>query len=153
MATETIHASAVIDAKPAVIYEAFLDGDEHTAMTGGGATSTPRVGTRFTAWDGYITGKHVELQPGRRIVQDWRTTQFPASARDSRVIILLDAAGGRTCVTFVHTEIPQGQGASYESGWEKHYFAPMRLYFATAKKKKAGPAKKAAAKKTAAKKK
>lgn len=85
MATETIHASAVIDAKPAAIYEAFLDGDTHTAMTGGGATSTPRVGTRFTAWDGYITGKHLELQPGRRIVQDWRTTQFPGAAPDSRL--------------------------------------------------------------------
>jgi activator of HSP90 ATPase len=137
MATETIHASAVIDASPAAIYEALLDGDKHTSMTGAGATSTPRVGTRFTAWDGYITGQHLELQPGRRIVQDWRTTQFPATATDSRLIVLLDAEGAGTRVTFVHTEIPEGQGASYESGWEKHYFAPMRLYFASTKATKA----------------
>jgi len=151
MATETIHASAVIEATPKTIYEAWLDGDRHAAMTGGAATSDGRQGHRFTAWDGYITGKHLELQPARRIVQAWRTTQFPDSAPDSRLIVLLDPEAGGTRVTFVHTDIPQGQGARYESGWEEHYFAPMRLYFAKSTKKPA--AKTASAKKKTSKKK
>ena len=56
MPTETIHASAVLKAKPETLYEAWLDGDSHAAMTGGAATSEPRVGNRFSAWGGYITG-------------------------------------------------------------------------------------------------
>ena len=146
MATETIHASAVFAAKPATIYEAWLDGEKHAAMTGGAATSDARVGEGFTAWDDYITGKHLELQPGRRIVQAWRTTDFPDSAPDSRLIVLLDPEAGGTRVTFVHTDIPQGQSADYESGWEEHYFAPMRRYFAKPKKK--ATKKKTARKKT-----
>jgi activator of HSP90 ATPase len=149
MATETIHASTVLAASPKAIYDAWLDGDAHAAMTGGGATGEPRVGTAFTAWDDYITGTHLELQPARRIVQAWRSTQFPASAGNSRVIVVLDAEGAGTRITIVHTDIPTGQGASYESGWEKHYFGPMRAYFAKPAKKKATPKKKAAAKKKA----
>lgn len=160
MATETIHASAVLKAKPEAIYEAWLDGERHAAMTGGAATSDGRTGSRFTAWDGYISGQHLELQRGRRIVQAWRTTQFPDAAPDSRVIVILDPEAGGTRVTIVHTDIPKGQGAGYESGWEKHYFGPMRRYFAKPAKKAAGkktaakkPAKKKTAKKNAAKKK
>jgi activator of HSP90 ATPase len=138
MPTETIHASAVLAASPEVIYDAWLDGATRAAMTGGGATSEARAGKTFTAWDGYITGKHLELQPGRRIVQAWRSTEFPDSAPDSRLFVILDAEGSGTRVFLVHTDIPQGQGASYESGWEKHYFAPMRTYFASATKKPAG---------------
>jgi len=136
MATETIHASAVLEATPATIYDAWLDGAKHAAMTGGAATSVARVGKRFTAWDDYITGTHLELQPARRIVQAWRTTEFPASAPDSRLIVVLDPEAGGTRITIVHTDIPRGQGASYESGWEAHYFAPMRRYFANATKTK-----------------
>jgi activator of HSP90 ATPase len=133
--TETIHATAVLEATPKAIYEAWLDGDKHALMTGGGATSNGHVGQRFTAWDDYITGTHLELQPGRRIVQAWRTTQFPASAPDSRVIVVLDPEAGGTRITIVHTDIPQGQGSSYESGWEEHYFEPMRHYFGTPAKR------------------
>ena len=144
MPTETIHASAVLKAKPETLYEAWLDGDSHAAMTGGAATSEPRVGNRFSAWGGYITGEHLDLQPARRIVQAWRTTEFPDAAPDSRLIVLLEPEAGGTRVTVVHTDIPAGQGASYESGWEDHYFAPMRLYFAKSDPA-ARPKKKAAA--------
>ena len=152
MATETVHASAVVKAKPEAIYEAWLDGARHAAMPGGAAKSAGRVGQPFTAWDGYIRGKHLELQPARRIVQAWRTTEFPDSAPDSRIFVVLDPEAGGTRVTIVHTDIPKGQGSSYESGWEKHYFAPMRSYFAKAATKKPIATKKAAAKKPAAKK-
>jgi activator of HSP90 ATPase len=120
MATETIHASAVLEATPEAIYAAWLDGERHAAMTGGGATSDGRVGQPFTAWDGYITGRHLELAPARRIVQAWRTSEFPASAADSRLIVVLEAEAGGTRITIVHTDVPAGQGASYESGWEAH---------------------------------
>jgi len=137
--TETIHVSAVLPAKPKAVYDAWIDGGKHAAMTGAAATSDPRVLGRFTAWDGYIEGSHLELASPKRIVQSWRSSEFPANASDSRLIVLLEREGEGTRITVVHTDIPAGQGAQYESGWKTHYFKPMNRYFAAlarAKKKR-----------------
>ncbi len=128
--TESITLTAVLPAPPERVYRAWLDGAEHSAMTGGEATVDARVGGAYTAWDGYITGTTLELEPGRRIVQAWRTSQFPKRAADSRLDVLLEpAVGGGTKLTLKHSAIPKGQGKRYKSGWPENYFEPMQDYF------------------------
>jgi uncharacterized protein YndB with AHSA1/START domain len=146
MKTESIRVSSVIPASPEQVYAAWLDSREHSRMTGGKASVVARRGGRHTAWDGYIEGRTVALARGRRIVQDWRTTEFPKAAPDSKLEIVLAAAPGGTRITIVHTRIPIGQGERYRIGWQSHYFAPMQRYFAaqkakTATKKKTGTTK------------
>jgi uncharacterized protein YndB with AHSA1/START domain len=132
MPTESIEVSGVIPASPERVYEAWLDASQHSAMTGSEATvERPEVGAWFTAWDGYIKGQNLELESGRRIVQSWRTMEFPSASADSRLEVLLERAGRGTRVTFRHTEIPEGQGSGYEQGWKDCYLDPMRSYFAT----------------------
>jgi uncharacterized protein YndB with AHSA1/START domain len=126
---DTLHLSITVPGKPEAIYRAWLDSKEHSGFTGAAATLDPRVGGRFSAWDGYIEGTTVELEPGRRIVQRWRTTEFPPGSPDSLVEIAFEAVEGGTRLTLDHTEIPDGQGPSYEKGWEDFYFKPMREYF------------------------
>ncbi|HEY7957739.1 MAG TPA: SRPBCC domain-containing protein [Polyangia bacterium] len=132
MATESVQVSDVIPAAAERIYRAWLDGIEHAAMTGGAATAEPHVGGRFSAWDGYIRGTNLALEPGRRIVQAWRSADFPEGSPDSRLEILLEADPAGTRVTLIHSEIPEGQAADYEQGWRDHYFQPMRQYFTRA---------------------
>ena len=98
-------------------------------MTGGASQIDPVVGGKFSAWDGYITGTTLELEPYRRIVQSWRTVEFPADAPDSRLEILLEENAGETRLTLKHSHVPAGQGAAYESGWMSNYFDPMKDYF------------------------
>lgn len=127
--SDSFSLSAFIPASPLQVYAAWLDGDQHTEMTGGAAHSEPVVGASFDAWDGYIHGRNLELEPGRRIVQAWRSTEFPDDAPDSRIELLLEPEGEGTRVTLRHSEIPTGQAESYEKGWHEHYFTPMREYF------------------------
>jgi uncharacterized protein YndB with AHSA1/START domain len=127
--SDTLHLSVTIPGTPEAIYRAWLDSREHSGFTGAEASLEARVGGHFTAWDGYIEGTIVELDPGRRIVQRWRTTEFPAESPDSLVEITFEAVEGGTRVSLAHSEIPQGQGPSYEKGWQDFYFAPMREYF------------------------
>lgn len=129
MPADSFVVSAIIPATPEKIYRAWLSGKEHAAMTGGGATGSRRVGGRFIAWDGYIEGKNIELEPGKRILQTWRTSEFAADDPDSRVEVILTPAKDGTKVTLKHSDIPTGQGAGYRSGWAEHYFAPMKAYF------------------------
>ncbi len=94
-----------------------------------GAIATNEGDGRFTAWDGYITGRTVSSVPHTKVVQAWRTTEFPPEVPDSVVTIHFDAADGGTKLTLVHEDIPEGQGDAYEQGWDEHYFAPMKAYF------------------------
>ncbi len=130
---ESIRVSTFLPISAQRLYEAWLDSDEHTAFTGAQATVDPAVGGGFTAWDGYIEGATEVLQAHRRIVQRWRTSDFPPGAPDSRLEVLLAPTQGGVTMTLVHTQIPDGQGQQYEQGWEEFYFEPMQRYFATGK--------------------
>ena len=76
--------SCALPAAPEAVYDAWLDSAAHSAMTGGEAKIRRRVGDRYSAWDGYIEGATLELVPGKRIVQFWRTSEFEASDPDDR---------------------------------------------------------------------
>src|SRR5689334_13118284 len=84
--TKTIKQSEFISGvKAEEVYSALLDARNHAAFTGAAATGSGRVGSKFTAWDGYISGKNLELEPGKRIVQEWLTTEWPDGAPPSRL--------------------------------------------------------------------
>ncbi len=113
---------------PTELYNAWLNSDEHSKMTGGSATASDKVGDNFTAWDGYINGKNMELEPFKKIVQSWRTTEFPDNVEDSVLQIDLNETSNGTELTLTHSNIPEGN-ADYENGWVEHYFIPMKEYF------------------------
>ena len=65
-----------------------------------------------------------------RIVQSWRTTEFPGDHPDSRLELHLDGTNGRTRVRLVHSGVPEDQRTGYEEGWHEHYWEPLRAYLA-----------------------
>ena len=125
---DNIRVTDVIPAAPERVFVAWLDSETHSAFTGARA-SIDGVGGTYTAWNGYIQGTTFEAEPHHRIVQSWRTTEFPAEAPPSRLEVLFEPSQDGTIITLVHTEIPDGQGAQYEAGWKEHYFGPMKQYF------------------------
>lgn len=127
---DRFETSTTLAARPEEVYRAWLDPRAHAAFVGSTADIDPGIGGTFEIFDGYISGSTLFLEPPRRIVQAWRTTEFPEGSPDSRLEILVTPEGAGTRLTLVHTEIPDGQGPRYEAGWEEHYFAPMREYFA-----------------------
>ncbi len=121
--------SDVLPATPEAIYAAWLTSDGHSAMTGSQARVDARVGGEFEAWDGYISGRTLALEPGRRIVQSWRTAEFSAADEDSRIEVLLEPLAGGTRITLRHTNVPNDQRGYEQGGWQENYFDPMRAYF------------------------
>lgn len=110
------------------VYEAWLHSDQHTEMTGGEAICSDVNEETFTAWDGYISGTNIKLTPHSKIIQHWRTTEFASDEADSKVEIELADIEGGCQLTLRHSNIPEGQ-SDYKTGWEQHYFTPMRVYF------------------------
>ena len=117
-----------IDATAEQIYKAWLSSNGHTKMTGGIANISDKIGDNFTAWNGYIQGKNIELEPYIRILQSWRTSQFEKDEEDSQIEILLQEGDNQTTLTLIHTNVPES-GEHYVKGWDDHYFQPMKSYF------------------------
>jgi activator of HSP90 ATPase len=135
MATKTITQKDRIEGvKPDHVYRALTDAKEHSAFTGAKATGAARAGDTFTAWDGYITGRHVELEPGVRIVQEWRTAEWPEGAPPSKVEWTFQETSGGTEVTLVHSDVPASQAESYRKGWIDYYWTPLKAYFSSRKR-------------------
>ncbi len=127
----TYRLTRIIPASPLDIYEAWLDSEAHSQMTGAEARISDKVGADFSTWDDYIRGRNLELVPGKRIVQAWRTSKFTGENEDSIVTITLEEADDGTLLTLVHSNVPDEQRNYEEGGWESNYFAPMRAYFAS----------------------
>ena len=122
--------SDVLPANPMAVYDAWMSSDGHSGMTGGTAEIDPCVGGEFSAWDGYISGRTLALEPGRRIVQAWRTSEFESTDDDSQLEVLLEEVPEGTKITLHQTAVPDGQ-SGYEQGWRDNYFDPMRAYFSS----------------------
>ena len=132
---DSIKLTKAFSVKPKVIYSAWLNSKEHSKMTGSKAKVNQKLNSSFSAWDGYITGKTTELQPNKKIIQQWRTTEFPDDAPDSIVEIELKETADGTELIMLHKNIPEGQGESYKNGWDDFYFKPMEEYFKSKKEK------------------
>ena len=129
MKREALRVTSTIPVAPTTLYFAWIDSEHHSSMTGGAAKLEPVVGAKYSAVGGYVTGKLVILDLGRRIVMSWRTTDFPRDAADSRVEVHFETLGPSTRILILHTEIPEGQSEQYKTLWNDKYITPMRAYF------------------------
>jgi uncharacterized protein YndB with AHSA1/START domain len=125
----TFTLTATIPASPQEIYEAWLDSLGHSEMTGGEASMSDEVGAEVSAWDGYINGRNLELIPGERIVQTWRTSEFTDEHEDSVISIVLTEVGDGTLLTLEHSNVPDDHRSYEEGGWQSNYFEPMVTFF------------------------
>jgi len=121
--------TAFIPASARDIYNAWLDSLAHSEMTGGQANISNEPGGAFSAWDGYISGRNLELVPGERIVQAWRTTKFDEDHEDSIVTITLEDRDDGALLTLSHSNVPDTHLGYEQGGWHTHYFEPMIAYF------------------------
>jgi uncharacterized protein YndB with AHSA1/START domain len=129
--TYDFEVSGRVAAPPEEVYVAWLSSDEHSAMTGGEAHIDARVGGDFDAWDGYIRGTTLALEPFSRIVQSWRTQNFTDEHEDSQIEVLFDADGDGTLVRVRHSNVPADQLGYENGGWQKSYFDPMAAFFSS----------------------
>jgi uncharacterized protein YndB with AHSA1/START domain len=129
--TKTIRQTAKIPATPARVYEAIVNPIQHSAFTRAKAKGRMQVGKTVTAYDGYIRARVLKLVPGRKIVQSWRTTEWPDGYPPSRLEISLSPSKGGTRLTMVQSKVPASQAAQYNTGWKDYYWLPLKIYFAT----------------------
>jgi activator of HSP90 ATPase len=127
--TATIRQKTSIPASPDEVYDAFVDAKKHSAFTGSKATFDSKVGGEFTAWDGYIWGKNLELQKAKKIVQEWSTTDWPDHFPPSKLELTFKKTKTGTEISMIHSNVPAEQADEIAEGWDEFYWKPLKEYF------------------------
>ena len=133
MKTAELKQEIIVHADPEKVYDAFVNAKIHSEFTGSRATGKPVVGAKFTAWDGYIFGKNLELVKGKKIVQEWQTTDWPEGFGPSRFQLTFKKVKEGTKITMIHLDIPDEQKGELAEGWNEFYWTPLKEYFSRKK--------------------
>ena len=136
--TGTIRQTVVIPAHVSAVFQAFTDSKIHSEFTSAKATGGHKITATFTAWDGYISGKVLDLIPNKFLMQEWITTSWPQGYPPSILELHFKPIKNAkkrdaTEITMIHSKVPLEQVDEYTTGWEEYYWKPLQEYFQKSK--------------------
>src|SRR5262245_22184711 len=121
----SIHQEVTINASPDAVYGVLQASEDFARMTGGrSADIAKEVGGAVSMFGGDIRGRIVELVPGKRVVQAWRSQAWPEGVY-SIVRFELTPEGKGTKLVFDQAGYPEGAEKMLEGGWHQMYWNPM----------------------------
>lgn len=112
----------IIPATPEEIYLALTTEITIRLWTGDTVEIDPREGGEFSLWDGGITGKFLELDPFKKIVQEW---YFGDQEEASIVTIKLHEHKKGTSFEVNHINIPEDAYNDIVDGWDQEYVGSL----------------------------
>jgi activator of HSP90 ATPase len=125
--SDQIHQEIRFESDPDSVYRALTDQMEFSALTNSDATIGSEPGDSFSAFGGMITGRQIDLVPGRRIVQAWRAGTWP-EGRYAINTFELEPDGSETRLTFRQAGFPEGEQEHLSDGWHKMYWEPLKAH-------------------------
>jgi activator of HSP90 ATPase len=124
----TVRFIVTFSAPPHAVYEALMDAKQHADFTGDVAKINRKVGGTFSVFGGYATGRNLKLVPDRKIVQEWRASDWAPGVYSTVTFELANRRRG-TKLTFLQTDVPADQVESIKQGWEDYYWSSLKEYF------------------------
>jgi hypothetical protein len=67
--TKAIQQSVRFEASPKQLFEMYMDSRKHSEATGCKARIERRVGGKFSAWNGALSGRNLMIVPNKMLVQ------------------------------------------------------------------------------------
>ncbi|XUW99605.1 MAG: SRPBCC family protein [Dehalogenimonas sp.] len=127
MNDKTIVQLAVFETPARRVYDALMNSEQHSAFTGDKASIDARMGGRFKAYGDYISGTFREIVPEKKIVQDWRASDWPPGI-SSTVTIQLQEKNGVTTLRLTQEGVPETFAEQISQGWHDFYWDRLREY-------------------------
>ena len=119
---------------PAELYELFMDSTKHSTATGMPAKINRRVGGKWSAFGGMISGTTLALAPNRTILQTWRSSAWKTADPDSILVVRFEKTRNGAAVHLAHVGVPQYDYKGVTQGWVKYYWKPWKKYLKARKR-------------------
>jgi activator of HSP90 ATPase len=129
MNVKSLHQTIIFKTDAIDLYNCIMNARIHSSFTGDEAIIEDKEGTSFSAYGGYITGKNIVLERGKKIIQTWRANEegWPEDHYSEVVFVIREIDGGCE-LDFYHTAIPQEKFDAIEKGWNEYYWEPLKIY-------------------------
>ncbi|MBR9831037.1 ATPase [bacterium] len=114
-----------INASPEEVYLALTTPTTIYLWSGEEAEMSTEPGSEFSLWEGAITGKNLEFEPNKKIVQQW----YFGEEAPSIVNINLHEDKQRTSLELRHSNIPTDDYEDIVEGWNVEYFGNLKEFF------------------------
>ena len=123
---KTIKQKVKFRASPETVYRVLTDAKRHAALTGERATIARKIGGAFVTRGGNVRGIMVDLVPARRVVQAWRTREFPEGVYSMAAFELTRQKDGGTLLVLTHRGVPKELIPRIEADWRATYWENIR---------------------------
>ena len=115
-----------LPASPEEVYNALTNPIIIRLWSGEPAEMSTEPGSEFSLWGDSISGKNLEFEPNKKIVQEWYFGDHPDQ---SVVTIKLHLHKEGTSVEIRHTNIPEEDYKDITAGWNDSYMASLYEFF------------------------
>ena len=115
-----------IPATPEEVYLALTNPLSLRRWTGEDAVMSEVPGSRFSLWDGSITGENISFEYAKEFVQHW---DMGDQEVPSVVTIRLHEHKKGTSLEIKHTNIPDELYNEYAEGWDIYYVDGLLEFF------------------------
>ncbi|MBX2920820.1 MAG: SRPBCC domain-containing protein [Chitinophagaceae bacterium] len=115
-----------LPALPSEVYAALTNPATIQLWSGEPAVMSTAPGSEFSLWEGNISGRNLEFEKNRKIVQQW---YFDGQEEISVVTIKLHPDKSGTSVELRHTNIPDEVYEEMVEGWNEMYFGALEEFY------------------------
>ena len=133
--TPALQQRVRFNASPDRLFNLYMDSEQHTAATQAKAVVNRRVGGKFSAFGGMLSGRMLAIVPNRMIVQSWRAKHWKKTDLDSVLVLTFSKVPDGTQIDLVHVNVPVHDHDGVKKGWAKYYWRPWKAYLARGKEK------------------
>ncbi|MDB5281385.1 MAG: hypothetical protein JWO06_460 [Bacteroidota bacterium] len=113
---------------PKQLYDLYMNAKKHSLVTASPAKITEKEGRKFSAHDGYINGKNLQLVKDKLIVQSWKSADWQDGDLDSTFILRFEPKAKDTVLHVVHANVPDKEVDGIDKGWHDYYWTPWKQY-------------------------
>ncbi len=124
-----LHQEVELPASATRVESALLDEKQFAAFSGLPATIDGHEGGAFSMFGGMIVGRNIEIVSGQRVVQAWRPTHWDAGVYSLVKFEFRPSVAG-TLAVLEHKGFPAGEYEHLFSGWNAHYWEPLKKFLA-----------------------
>lgn len=123
---KTFKKTFIINAEAEDVYSALTNPVTIELWSGYPAKMEMAEGAEFSMWDGDISGRIIEFEENKKIIEEW---YFGEQEESSVASIYLIRDYGSTQVTVEHTAIPDSDFENISEGWREYIMGAIQRFF------------------------
>ncbi|MBK3517013.1 SRPBCC domain-containing protein [Carboxylicivirga marina] len=107
-------------------FAAFINPFTIELWSGYPAVMSKEANSEFSLWEGDITGRVLEVEDEKKIVQEWYFGEQEASS--IATIKFFPQSGGKVQIDLLHTNIPEEAYDDIVEGWNDYYLGAIKTF-------------------------